>query len=85
MAPYPFTILNSWNRQFLQVAPPYFCLTESGKLGLVKDLLRKLEHALNNQRHQSSKKIEIDTFLDTPLLDFLSSTEVVPPTSSYVC
>jgi hypothetical protein len=54
-----------------------------GKLGLVKRLLRKLEHVSNNQTHQRSKAIEISTFLDTPVSEFLSNTEVLFLASPY--
>lgn len=47
-----------------------------GKLGLVKSLLSKLEIVLIDQS-QSTNETAINTFLDTPLSEFLISTEVL--------
>lgn len=47
-----------------------------GKLGLVKSLLSKLEIVLIDH-NQGANETAFNTFLDTPLSEFLVSTEVV--------
>jgi len=48
----------------------------------VKSLLSKLEIVLINQSQSANEKA-INTFLDTPLSEFLISAEVLAPDLSY--
>ena len=56
-----------------------------GKLRLVKDLLEKLEHLLANpvRGEENESELldtsEINTFLDTPLFEFVAGGQVLSP------